>query len=373
MASAAERIRVAWVIPTLVRGGAEKQLSLLARHIDRSRFEPVVVTLTSEGPYAAELDAANVDRQHIGKRGKFDPLALQRLKRTLQQLRPDVVHTYLFAGNAYGRWAALRAGVPVVFGGERSVDPWKRNWQLIIDRFLAGRSTGILTNSTAIVDFYSERGIDRAKFTVIFNGVERPNVQLSREEIARRIGISPSKRWIVSIGRLWPQKGYKELIWAGSMLGVADPETVYLVIGDGPQRPQLQTFVNQIGGATTIRLLGDRPDAAEILQHADVLWNGSQYEGQSNAILEAMALGVPVVASDIPGNRDLIVHDQHGFLVSMKVADDLIKATRRMQYEPAERERIVQAAKRRVETEFSVDAMVRRHEEVYAAAVAASR
>ncbi len=108
----------------------------------------------------------------------------------------------------------------------------------------------------------------------------------------------------------------QDLIWAGGeMMHVADADTWYVIVGDGPDLQRLQQFRDDTRADNSVRFVGHRTDAVELLSAADVLWNGSLYEGQSNTILEAMALGIPVVASDIPGNRDLIEHEKSGFLV----------------------------------------------------------
>lgn len=117
--------RLLLIIPSLDRGGAEKQLVLLARGLPRDRFDVHVAVLTRDGPLRASLEKAGVPVSLIGKRWKVDPFAYGRLLRQIRRLRPQLVHTWLFAANAYGRQAAVQAGVPHVVAGERCVDPWK--------------------------------------------------------------------------------------------------------------------------------------------------------------------------------------------------------------------------------------------------------
>ncbi len=289
---------------------------MLCANLDRAKFETHVVVLTHTGPREAELRAAGVPVHLIGKRSKFDPRAYARLKAKLVELQPDIVHTWLFAANSYGRMAARAAKVPVIIAGERSVDPWKSWWQLSIDRWLLKSTTRVVTNTSAIVDFYASRKLPVDRFVVIPNGVAPPaSVRLTKRQVYERLKLPPRGKLIMSVGRLWPQKGYKDLIWAGEMMHVADADTWYVIVGDGPDLQRLQQFRDDTRADNSVRFVGHRTDAVELLSAADVLWNGSLYEGQSNTILEAMALGIPVVASDIPGNRDLIEHEKSGFLV----------------------------------------------------------
>ena len=360
------RTKICWIIPTLDQGGAEKQLVTLACHIDRGRFEPHVITLTRSGAYQNELEQAGVPLSHINKSGKFDPLALMRLQKLLRKIKPDVVHTWLFAANVYGRFAALRTGVPTVFGGERCVDPWKRTWELMIDRYLAKRTTGILTNSGGVRDFYVSKGVAAEKFTIIPNGIApRKPSSLTREQALKRLSLPADTILIGSIGRLWLQKGYKELIWAAGMFTVVEPRCRYVIFGDGPLQASLEHFRDDTGAHKTISFAGHRDDMQDLLPHFDMFWNGSLYEGQSNSIMEAMQAGVPVLASDIAGNRDLITHDQTGFLFPVAAADQLSKLAMRLLKEPELRQRLTANAQARIAKDFSIEQMVQRHQQIY--------
>lgn len=360
------KTKVMLVIPTLDQGGAEKQLCLLADGLHRNEFEVHVVVLTRTGPRETWLHERNIPLHFIDKRGKFDPFAWWRLYRLFRTIRPDLVHTWIFAANAYGRSAALLAKVPVVAASERSVDPWKSGWQFWIDKFLARRAPRITTNSSGVVQFYTDRGIPRDYFYIIPNAaVEPPHSNATKEEVAKRLGVPAELKWIVSVGRLWHQKGYKDLIWGAEMLRMLREDTCYLIIGDGPERSRLELYRDNIRAGSQVYLLGERTDVPDILKHADVLWNGSLYEGQSNVILEAQAGGIPVIASDIPGNRDLVQDRETGLLFPPADVDRLTRLTNELFRDPGLRDRMTQNAKRRVEQEHGGDTMIQRHIALY--------
>lgn len=362
------KTRVCLIIPTLDQGGAEKQLCLLAQGLAQHHpnIEPIVIVLTRTGPRESELSASGIAVHHVHKRFKLDPFAWLRLKALLTQLQPDVVHTWLFAANAYGRTAAIAAKVPVILGSERSVDPWKGSIQLWIDRALAGRTNGLTANSQGTIDFYSKHGIASNQFTLIPNGIE-PSVapSISKEEAFERMGVSLNTRVILSVGRLWHQKGYKELIWTAELVRIARGDTCYLIIGEGPERQRLEQYRDNVQGGASVQLLGERTDVASLMPHCDVLWNGSLYEGQSNVILEAMQIGLPVVASDIPGNAELIQHDKTGMLYPVGQSEPLARLTNRILNDPALRDSLVENAKHRIESNHSVKEMVHRHATLY--------
>lgn len=364
------KLRLCLIIPTLDEGGAEKQISLLARGLNRDDFEVHVIVLTRTGPREKELLESGIPVHHIDKRSKLDPFAWLRLRKLLKQLKPDIVHTWLFAANAYGRTAALAAGVSVILGSERSVDPWKSGYQFWIDRKIASRTQGLTANSQGTIDFYLQHGLDSNQLHLIPNGIEPTvNSSLTRAQACEAMGVSVDKKIVISIGRLWAQKGYKDMLWAAELLRVMREDICYVIVGDGPDRERLELYRDNIRGASQIYFLGHRTDARELLPHCDILWNGSLYEGQSNVILEAMQSGVAVIASDIPGNRDLIEHDRTGLLYPLGNVDDLTRLSNVLLNDQPRRKMLTQNAMEHVLHEHSVGQMVSRHENYYRAKV----
>ncbi len=263
---AVKPLRLCLIVPTLDRGGAEKQLSLLAAGLPKDQFDVHVVVLTRTGPRQAELDAAGIPVHVIGKPSKYSPAAFTKLTRLLKSLKPDIVHTWIFAANCYGRVAAKWAGVPVIIAGERCVDLWKTQRHFLIDRFLARFTHCIATNSHGVVDFYSQHGINKSLFEVIPNGIPPSVIQpITRDEALQRLQISPERRVIGTVGRLWPQKRYRDLICAADVLGVVRPEITLVIIGDGPQRHELLRFRDQVTNSNWVRFVGERDDVAQLL------------------------------------------------------------------------------------------------------------
>jgi glycosyltransferase involved in cell wall biosynthesis len=360
--------RILQIIPTLVRGGAEKQLTLLATGLAAKGWDVHVCVLTHTGPLEADLRRAGVPLTFINKRWKLDPFAYLRLKREIQRLQPDLVHTWLFAANAYGRQAAFAAGVKHVVAGERSVDPWKGMMHLTIDRYLARRTERIVTNSSGVRDFYVRKGLSSEKFTVIPNGIapfSPPANAVSRGELLAELGLPADAKLIGAIGRLWPQKRLKDVIWSADLVKCVRDDCHYLIIGDGPQRNRLERFTEKCEVSDRVHFLGERNDIPRILPHFDLLILASGYEGQSNAIMEAMSAGVPVVASDIPGNRDLVVNGETGFLVEVGDRSGLTQKALMILGDQELAKKLGSTGKERMLYEFSIEKMVERHEEMY--------
>ena len=360
------RKRICLIIPTLVQGGAEKQLTLLAQHLPQEEFETHVIVLTHSGPYEQQLKERGIPLHFVDKKSKFDVGAYFRLKKLIQSIAPDLVHTWLFAANSYGRQAAHSARVPVIVAGERCVDPWKTKVHHAIDRWQARYTDAIITNTSAISDFYAQHGISKELFRVIPNAVLPPTQKkINKQELFERLKIPKRKKVIGAIGRLWAQKGYRDLIWASEILRAAYEDVILVIVGDGPDREQLMHYRDKIHAFEAVRFVGHRSDAGELLTAFDALWNGSLYEGQSNTILEAMSLGIPVVASNIGGNRSVVVDDETGFLFKPGDIEGVVRKTIKLLKDEELYGRLSRNSLQRIEQEFSLEAMVAKHSETY--------
>ncbi len=369
--------KILQIIPTLDRSGAEKQMVLLATGLPKDEFEVRVCTLTRNGPLEDDLKRAGIPVVPIGKKWKVDPWAFSRLKAAIREFRPDLVHTWIFAANSYGRRAALDCGVPVIVAGERCVDPWKSWLHFRIDKALAGKTDRIFTNSSGVVDFYAKNGFDPKQFSIIPNGVELPKPVTTGSEqqaaVLRELGIpfEGTPYLIGIVARLWPQKRIKEAVWSCETLRFTKTNFHTLVFGDGPERERLLRYRDSLGLTDRVHFPGHRNDVSRFFPHFDLLWCPSEYEGQSNSVLEAMSYGIPVVASDIPGNRDLVEDGITGILVP-EFGDDFrrrrsmyVEKTLPLLSDPQLRRQMGEAAIERIRTQFSIPQMVGRYAQAY--------
>jgi len=360
------------LIPTLDRAGAEKQFTLLARGLPRDEFDVRVATLTRSGPYAEPLEQAGISVVNLQKRYKFDLGGLRRLRRLIRECQPDILHTWLFAANAYGRLAAGAAPKMRVVVAERCVDSWKAAWQHRIDRWLWSRTDRMIANSAAVAEFYKERGVPPDRIAVIPNGVEPPEAFSPEERVAarRRFCLPPQAKVIACVGRLARQKRVDDLIWAVSLLDTIRPDTYLLVAGDGPERAALERFARDVALGDRVVFPGPVDNVRGVLAAADLFCLASGFEGMSNSLMEAMALGLPVIASDIPPNRELIRPGECGLLVPAGDRAAFAREMRRLQQDSELAARLGNAARVRMLSEFSVERMVSAHVALYRALLA---
>lgn len=361
-----ESKKILYVIATLDPAGAERQLVMLATHLDRERFEPVVCCLTRGGPLEDELAEGGVETIVLGKRAKLDVSVVPRLARLIRNRHIDLVHTWLFTGNAFGRAAAILAGNCEIVASERSVDRWRTPAHVCVDRLLATRTSRIIVNAEAVKQFYVEfEQIPARKFVVIPNGLDLSRFERAEPAPLRReLGLPAGARLIGCVARLEEQKGVEYFITAARLMRGHSPEAVFVVAGDGPRGAQLRQSVAAQGLESSFRLLGHRDDVPAFMAALDVFVLPSLWEGLPNVVLEAMAAGCPTVATDIDGTRELMIDGQSGLLVPAGDPVAIANAVSRLVGAPGLAGKLV-AAGQAVAREHAVERMVTRTEATY--------
>lgn len=348
------------IIPTLDQSGAEKQFCLLAEGLSNAGIDVEVVALTRGGPLEERLNAAGIPVQILNKRFRFDLLVIRRLRIIFAERKPDIVLSYLFAGNSYARLALLGTKKrPRVIISERCVDTWKSRWQLMVDQFLQSRTDLLIANSASVAEFYKSKGFPNEKIRVVPNGVNPPPMPtFSKDELCQQAEIPIGSRLIAYSGRLAPQKRLKDLLWAIQMLRLSHPDTYLLVIGEGPLKDELKEYARATEAATHTRFLGHRDDAGSLLHLVDAFWLGSEFEGMSNSLMEAMACGKPVVVSDIPPNRELVEHGKSGWVANLGDSAGFTQYTIKMLEDPQLAQQIGEEGRQRMTDNFAVESLI---------------
>jgi glycosyltransferase involved in cell wall biosynthesis len=362
-------IKLLLFIPTLDQSGAEKQFSLLATGLSRGEFDIQVVCLTRGGPYESLLEEHGIPVAVLHKRLKFDPVAYFRLRAFFKRFQPDIVHSWLFAANAYGRLAAGSRDRPKIIISERCVDSWKQSWQLKLDRKLIPRTDRLVANSQSVAEFYREQGFPGEKIVVIPNGVklcdEGPLSPDEKNSLLKTWEIPPGSRIVGYAGRLAPQKRGADLIWSLQLLRQLTDRVYLVIIGDGPERTEMLKLSQHMGCDHLVRFLGHQNNVPRLMRAFDVAWLASDFEGQSNSLMEAMAAGVPVVASDIPANRELVADGETGFLVKVGDCPAFSQFADRILADPELARRLGEAGRERMRMHFNVETMIESHRVLY--------
>lgn len=351
-------IRVALLIATLDKAGAEKQVAFVASALDRRRFEPTVLCLRRGGPYEEPLRRAGVPVRVLGQRRKLSWTLHRRLTAALREIRPHVLHTWLFTSHFYGRLAGILARVPVLVIGERCVDLWKTPLHWAIDRALACRTDAIVANARATLDFLATRGVAAPVMRVIPNALDPALTRDPQPPAA-------APRWdFLAVGRLHPQKDYPALIAALSAVRAAHPKATLAIAGEGPERARLEALAAREGFSAAVTFLGPRTDVPALMAQARCFVMSSRYEGSPNSLLEALAVGTPVVTTAAGGAAEL-VPPEAGIIVPVGDVARLAAGMRwTLEHQAAARERAARAAAV-VRERHALDKAVAAHESLY--------
>jgi L-malate glycosyltransferase len=370
------RIKVLFAIGTLDLGGAERQLVELASRLDPARFEAVVCVLGEEGPLAAILRERGVKVYYLGFRGfrtrsrlhvASATRALVHLWAIMRQEQPLIFHGVLFWAYVTGTVIAAAARVPVVVASRRSLGLFKagKRHYLLLERFTNRMTDLFIANSEAVrQDVMTQEGVDPGRIIVIYNGLDTDLYRL-RDAAVRlelQLGTGPV---VVVVSNFIAYKGHEFFFQAWRDVVARHPQAVAVLAGDGVTRAGWERWCQNEGLASSVRFVGARHDVPRLLAAADVYAHPSLQEGYSNAVLEAMATSLPIVATAVGGNVEAIEHERTGLLVAARDAAGLAAAMNRLLEDPLLARRLGAAARAAVETRHQVSGMVRQYETVY--------
>jgi len=360
------RLKVAQLIEDLEVGGAERLVVSLANGLPRDRFAPCVICLARRGELWDEL-SSDVERCVLGKRPGVDLPFLGRLVRKIRAIRPRVVHTHLFTANTWGRVAAVLAGrIPTVVT-IHNVDSWKTAVHRACDHALAPVTSAFVGVSSNVLDHAIRfEGVRPARARVIYNGIDVGVYDRTPAGGCRReFDIGADEFLFGTIGRLVAQKGVDGLLGAFRKVRRELPRARLIIVGDGPERQKLMELARALGldGAVVFAML--RRDVPALLKDFDCFVLASRREGLPLSLLEAMAAGVPVVATRVGGNSEVVESGLDGVLVRPGAVDELAAAMTAIARDAELRERLARNARSKARADFSKESFLRRSQQLY--------
>jgi glycosyltransferase involved in cell wall biosynthesis len=318
-------LRVMFIITSMQVGGAETLLVELIRRLNRHRFLPELCCLKGPGPLG-EMLAREIPVHHSLIRRKTDVGVLWRLARLLKSRRIDAVVT-VGAGDKmfWGRLAARLAGVPVVASALHSTG-WPDRVQFA-NRLLAPLTDAFIAVAEPHARYLAaHEGCTAAKVSVIPNGVdvERFSPRKARSELRNELDLPEGTPAVGIVAALRPEKNHQLFLRAAVRVLAAEPSARFLIVGDGPQREELEALACLLDVSHAVRFLGTRNDVPEVLSLIDVLALISHVEANPVSILEAMAAGKPVVATRVGSVDRAVQEGSTGYLISPGNEEELV-------------------------------------------------
>lgn len=341
----------------------------LIRRLDPARFAVHVACFRREGawlPRAAERAASIVE---FPIRGFARPATARQLVAFARWCRHEqiaVVQTCDLYANILGLPGAALARVPVRIGSRRELNPDKTAGQIRLQRHAYRCATKVVANSAAARRILEDEGLPTASIAVIPNGVDVPAFPERSPEVATR-----PARSVITIANLRAEKDHETLIAAAALVAADFPDVTFRIVGDGPRRPELEALVRGRNLQETVIFLGHREDVSQLLAEADVFVLPSRSEAFPNSAIEAMASGLPVVASAVGGLLDLIDDGRTGLLVEPGGPEQFAAAIRRLLADRHQAARLGAAARADVIQRYGFDRMVKAFEDLYLAGLPA--
>jgi len=359
-----------FVSTALTYGGAEQQVAYLATGMRRRGWDVAVVSMTTPDAHVEALRSAGVGVVSLGMRpGLPNPRALIGLRRLYRSWRPTVVHGHMVHANLLARSARAGAGVPVLISTAHNIKEGPR-WREIAYRVTDNLSDLTTNVSRAAVRRYIDVGVAPAgKLRYVPNGIDvglftRTPSERSRVRDELQLDDRPV---LLHVGRFQQEKDHMGLLRAFGIVRRDVPDAVMLLVGKGDLDATVRHRAEALGLGDSVRFLGTRDDVPALMNAADVFVLASWWEGLPLVLLEASAVGLPIVATDVGGNAEIVAHERSGLIVQPRDAEALAASIVRILGMPAsERREMGETGRARIEAEYGIERVLDVWEAIYA-------
>jgi glycosyltransferase involved in cell wall biosynthesis len=355
------------LVLSLSPGGTERLVIEIVRAL-KGRFASSVCCLDEPGSWAAELEAIGVPVVALSRAPGFHPGLSARLARVMRQRGVDVLHCHHYTPYVYGLLAAMMVpSAKLVFTehGRLSDHPPSRKRRLV-NPLLSRWPAKLCAVSADLKRHMVAEGFPAGRLDVLYNGIDpgsRPT-PAQRDAARRQLGLGGQAFVIGTAGRLDPVKNLPRLLQAHAMLRSRMPDARTVIVGDGPERAALEAEAAALGITDAVVFAGYRQDVRALMAAFDIYINCSLYEGVSLTVLEAMAAALPVVATRVGGNPEVVIDGETGLLVPGR-AEALADAVASLARDPQRRRVMGDAGRWRVKRHFSIDRMVAEYASAY--------
>lgn len=371
------QLRVAFVVHGFGIGGLERSVSYLINHLDPSRFATTVISFTPDREAYQWISREGTKFHSVCKKRGNDLGLVSRLARILLEERIDIVHSHNWCTLVETFLARRIAGVRRHIHAERGTvldrGEVSKVWvalRAIAMRWAIKNASAVITNSVAVARKINDKcGFPSDQVVIIPNGIPIPhcaNAEQSRLSVRQQLGISPTGTIVGTVGRLVPVKQFTMAVESVAALVRQNVDVNLVIVGDGPERDTLRQTAADHGISDRVHLVGPRTDVGNWLSSFDIYINTSSSEGMSQAIVEAMACGLPLVVTDVGDNAILAGGDLPCGLISPKCdTASFARSLRNLIQSPSLLSKFAANARNRHATMYGVETMVKRYENLY--------
>lgn len=358
-----KKIKILYIINNFSVGGAETMLLNLVSRLDRNKFDVVVGTVTGGGPLEQAFRDTGVKVLVYRKKSLLGLDVIRYYKKVMWDENPDIVHTHLWSADFWGRIAGLRSlRRPRIVSTEHNRNEHETPLHKVARHFLSYFTHAMIASSDAIKEYQVHKELIPKKFIkVIYYGIDTKRFAFRGVRV-KKYG---EPVVITTVGRLTKQKGQQYLIEAIAHFEQLGEDITLRIVGDGEDKEKLMDLVSRLRLNSKVTFAGIRHDMPAVWAESDVFVLPSLYEGLGIVLLEAMSVGVPVVASDIPAVRDVVKDHETGLLFESQNSDDLVEKVLFLLQNTQLQADMITRAREMVQEEYSVERMVREYEEVY--------
>lgn len=360
-------MRILYLIDSVKFGGAEMLLLTMAQAL-AAEHEISVIYFT-HGPLYEDFIRSGIKISRISKRGWKDPLLFPKLVALMRKEKPDVVHTHLSKSDLFGLMAAALAGVPVRISSIHNVDPWRQN--KLFSAFMR-QWTQVAHHHIAVSEKVREYVLQTSKYpveklTTVDNGIDLDRFNPATVTPFDRtiFNIPADAPVIVKIARLEDSKAHHILLDAAAKVMKDMPNVRFLIVGDGPLRPNLEAQRDGLGLQGQVIFAGIQRDIPGIMAIANIVTFSSAWEGLPVAMLEGMAMGRAIVSTSVGGIPNLVEDGVNGVLVPSGDSSALAEGLLRVLRDPEFAAQLSANARKTIETSFSASAMHQRILDLY--------
>lgn len=355
-------LNIMQIVLSLEYGGLERLVIDLAETCNKIGCKTTICCLDKFGKLASHAKDRGIEVVLVGKKHGTDIILPFRLAHILRQNKIDVVHTHNMGPLFYGTLAARMARVPVVINTRHGRAKKQKHpiiWHM--------NNAVVTISEDAKTELLKFNGVNPGKVKVIYNGIDirRYSKQRENNTVKMALNIEPSTQIIGTVARLAAEKDQFTLLDTFSKVAGKIDNTKLIIVGDGPLRKELTDYANGLGISDKVLFLGFRENIPDIINIFDVFVLSSLMEGVSLTLLEAMASELPIVATNVGGNPEVVIDGVTGFLVPPKEPEKTAEAIAKILQNPELAQKMGGAGRKRVEEKFSLERMVREYGELY--------